>query len=189
MNLEQDLSHWPTLLPKAWLQEPPWRIVGDLSERLEALLILPGPDWILEGMLLRHRSAALHASAVLEGPVILCPGASVAVHACLRGGVFLDEGVRIGPSCEIKSTLVLRNSAIAHLNYVGNSLVGPRSTSRQARCWPIISMSGPTNGSWSWSINASTKPARSSSAPSWAIGAALVRMQSRPRAPGCLGAP
>jgi bifunctional N-acetylglucosamine-1-phosphate-uridyltransferase/glucosamine-1-phosphate-acetyltransferase GlmU-like protein len=50
----------------------------------------------------------------------------VAAHAYLRDGVFLDRGVRVGPSCEIKASFVFRGSVLAHLNYVGNSLIGAR---------------------------------------------------------------
>jgi bifunctional N-acetylglucosamine-1-phosphate-uridyltransferase/glucosamine-1-phosphate-acetyltransferase GlmU-like protein len=44
--------------------------------------------------------------------------------AYLRGGVFLDRGVTIGPACEVKSTIVLDSSRLAHLSFVGDSLVG-----------------------------------------------------------------
>jgi len=48
----------------------------------------------------------------------------VAAHAYLRGGVFLDEDVRVGPSCEVKASFIFRGSALAHLNYAGDSLIG-----------------------------------------------------------------
>jgi len=36
----------------------------------------------------------------------------------------LDCDVRVGPSCEVKASCVFRGSALAHLNYVGDSLIG-----------------------------------------------------------------
>jgi NDP-sugar pyrophosphorylase family protein len=38
--------------------------------------------------------------------------------------VFLDEHVTIGPGCEVKTSIVLANSALAHFNFVGDSIVG-----------------------------------------------------------------
>jgi len=51
-------------------------------------------------------------------------GCFVASTAYLRGGVFLDRGVTIGPACEVKSTIVLDSSRLAHLCFVGDSVVG-----------------------------------------------------------------
>ena len=48
----------------------------------------------------------------------------LAATAYLRGGVFLDRGVTIGPACELKSTIVFDCSSLAHLSFVGDSLVG-----------------------------------------------------------------
>ncbi len=41
-----------------------------------------------------------------------------------REGVFLDTSVKIGPSSEIKSSIICPGTAIAHLNYVGNRIIG-----------------------------------------------------------------
>jgi len=41
--------------------------------------------------------------------------------------VFLDRDVRVGPSCEVKASVVFQGAALAHLNYVGDSLIGARA--------------------------------------------------------------
>ena len=38
--------------------------------------------------------------------------------------MFLDKSVKIGPGSEIKSSIICSGTAIAHLNYVGNSIIG-----------------------------------------------------------------
>lgn len=124
VDMHAYVSQWPQELPAAWMEEPPWQIAGCLEERLLALIVPPGPGWILDGLLLRHSSATMAPSVTAEGPVIVGPQATVSPNVCLRGGVFLGEGVHIGSSCEIKSSLVLAGSAVAHLNYIGNSLLG-----------------------------------------------------------------
>jgi bifunctional N-acetylglucosamine-1-phosphate-uridyltransferase/glucosamine-1-phosphate-acetyltransferase GlmU-like protein len=48
----------------------------------------------------------------------------VAAHAYLRGGVILSENCTIGPGSEIKSSIIGRNSALAHFNFVGDSMIG-----------------------------------------------------------------
>jgi bifunctional N-acetylglucosamine-1-phosphate-uridyltransferase/glucosamine-1-phosphate-acetyltransferase GlmU-like protein len=42
----------------------------------------------------------------------------------LRGGVLLDEGAVVGPSVEVKTSLLLEGARIAHLSFVGDSILG-----------------------------------------------------------------
>ena len=41
-------------------------------------------------------------------------------------GCTSTRGVTIGPGCEIKSSYIGSHTAIAHFNYIGNSLIGAR---------------------------------------------------------------
>ncbi|MBA4055555.1 MAG: LpxA family transferase, partial [Marivirga sp.] len=59
-----------------------------------------------------------------KGTIIISEGCFIGAHAYIRGGVFLGNQSVIGPGCEVKSSLILRNSALAHFNFVGDSLVG-----------------------------------------------------------------
>jgi UDP-N-acetylglucosamine diphosphorylase / glucose-1-phosphate thymidylyltransferase / UDP-N-acetylgalactosamine diphosphorylase / glucosamine-1-phosphate N-acetyltransferase / galactosamine-1-phosphate N-acetyltransferase len=60
----------------------------------------------------------------MKGPIIIGPGCFIGAHAYLRGGVFLDEGVVIGPGCEVKSSFIFKRSALAHFNFAGDSIIG-----------------------------------------------------------------
>ncbi|QEU03579.1 DapH/DapD/GlmU-related protein [Pseudomonas oryzihabitans] len=66
----------------------------------------------------------VEAGAVLKGPVIIGPGTLVAAGAYLRGGVHLGAHCVVGPACELKSSLLLDGSKLAHFNFVGDSLIG-----------------------------------------------------------------
>ena len=61
---------------------------------------------------------------MLKGPIILGANAFVAANAYLRGGVFLDQGCIVGPNCELKTTFMFAGSKVAHLSFVGDSIVG-----------------------------------------------------------------
>jgi len=80
--------------------------------------------YILSGDVAIHTEAIVESPAVIKGPAIVSRGCLVAAGAYLRQGVFLDEDVVIGASCEITRTLVFHRSRIAHLNFIGDSLVG-----------------------------------------------------------------
>lgn len=105
----------------------PWRstqaadsIVRSVVERLSS-----DDQWIRSSdEVVRHATATVSPSAFVDAPAVIGPQSHVAHGAYLRGGVWLDEHVVIGTHCEIKSSFVFARSRIAHLNYVGDSIIG-----------------------------------------------------------------
>ena len=61
---------------------------------------------------------------MVKGPAIVGANSFVASGAYLRGGVFVGEACIVGPGCELKSTFMLRASKVAHLSFVGDSILG-----------------------------------------------------------------
>jgi NDP-sugar pyrophosphorylase family protein len=55
---------------------------------------------------------------------VISGGCFVASTAYIRGGVFLGRGVTVGPGCELKTTIVMSDTTLAHFNFVGDSIVG-----------------------------------------------------------------
>lgn len=100
----------------AWiLTQSSERIVGELGH---------GDDFEIEGALVRHRSAVIEQGAQLKGPCFIGPGCFVSSSALLRGGCWLEANCIVGPACELKSSFVFAGSKLAHLNFVGDSVIG-----------------------------------------------------------------
>jgi NDP-sugar pyrophosphorylase family protein len=113
-----------TLLPGI-PRDAPWLVAGRVSDLVAGLLdVLPPEFERISGEVAVHRSATVASSALLTGPVILSACCQVGHGAVLRGGVWADEDVVIGPHSEIKGTLLFARSAAAHRNYVGDSIIG-----------------------------------------------------------------
>jgi bifunctional N-acetylglucosamine-1-phosphate-uridyltransferase/glucosamine-1-phosphate-acetyltransferase GlmU-like protein len=112
---------WPDLV-----NESPWALTGDISSILRAKIQTLPSDYRIANDVAIHATASVDEHAIIKGPAIVGPGCFVGAHAYLRGGVFLDEYVSIGPGCELKSTLIFSHSAVAHFNFIGDSLVGSR---------------------------------------------------------------
>jgi UDP-N-acetylglucosamine diphosphorylase / glucose-1-phosphate thymidylyltransferase / UDP-N-acetylgalactosamine diphosphorylase / glucosamine-1-phosphate N-acetyltransferase / galactosamine-1-phosphate N-acetyltransferase len=109
----------------AWRHRLPWDLVAQAPQVVRELLAgLPAADYVIDGEVAVHRSAAVEAGAVLKGPLIIGPGCRVAAGACLRGGNWLGEGCIVGPGVELKSSFVLAGSTLAHFNFVGDSVLG-----------------------------------------------------------------
>ncbi len=102
----------------------PWEITQDAERLVWAAMAGLSSDYRMDDGVAVHRSAVVEAGAVLKGPAIVGPGCFIASGAYLRGGVYLAGDCTIGPGSEIKASFVFAGSAIAHFNFVGDSLVG-----------------------------------------------------------------
>jgi bifunctional N-acetylglucosamine-1-phosphate-uridyltransferase/glucosamine-1-phosphate-acetyltransferase GlmU-like protein len=103
---------------------PPWEVAQNTGKiLLEKIANLDG-DYKIFNQVAIHKSVSIDSNAILKGPAIISPKCFVGAHAYLRGGVFLDENVTLGPGCEVKSSFIFSHTSLAHFNFVGDSLVG-----------------------------------------------------------------
>ena len=103
----------------------PWNMISHLPDLLiQEIAHLDPQQFRIEHQIAIHRSATVEAGAILKPPMIIHANCRIGAHAYLRGGVCLGSNVNIGPSCEIKASVIAQQSAIAHLSFVGDSLIG-----------------------------------------------------------------
>jgi bifunctional N-acetylglucosamine-1-phosphate-uridyltransferase/glucosamine-1-phosphate-acetyltransferase GlmU-like protein len=112
---------WPDLVA-----EPPWHLTTNISSILGKRIPKLGSEYRITNDVAIHSTASVDVHAIIKGPAIVGPGCFVGAHAFLRGGVFLDEYVSVGPGCELKTTFIFSHSAVAHFNFIGDSVVGSR---------------------------------------------------------------
>jgi NDP-sugar pyrophosphorylase family protein len=115
------------VINRSWLTDRPWEITARANQIiLEKIKTLSTDDFIVRDEIAVHRTATIEQYSVLKGPMIISQNCFIASHSYLRNGVFLDEGVSIGPGCEVKSSFIFSNSVLAHFNFVGDSILGSR---------------------------------------------------------------
>jgi UDP-N-acetylglucosamine diphosphorylase / glucose-1-phosphate thymidylyltransferase / UDP-N-acetylgalactosamine diphosphorylase / glucosamine-1-phosphate N-acetyltransferase / galactosamine-1-phosphate N-acetyltransferase len=103
----------------------PWVLTASIEARVrEAIATLEASDWQVQGDIAIHRSARVEQGAQLKGPVVVGAACFVSASALLRGGVWLSERCAVGPGCELKSSWLGAGSTLAHLNFVGDSVIG-----------------------------------------------------------------
>lgn len=105
-------------------KEAPWNLTTNISRILIDKIGTLGPDYKIFNDVAIHKTVTIDSYAILKGPAIISPGCFIGAHSCLRGGVFLDEKVSIGPACEVKTSFIFGNSSLGHFNFVGDSLIG-----------------------------------------------------------------
>jgi UDP-N-acetylglucosamine diphosphorylase / glucose-1-phosphate thymidylyltransferase / UDP-N-acetylgalactosamine diphosphorylase / glucosamine-1-phosphate N-acetyltransferase / galactosamine-1-phosphate N-acetyltransferase len=102
----------------------PWEIINTLPDIINHLITQLSNDFIVANGSAIHKTATVEAGAVLKPPVIAGTNCFIGANAYLRGSVFLGVGVKIGPGCEIKSSIILNTTSIAHFNFIGDSIIG-----------------------------------------------------------------
>lgn len=102
----------------------PWEIVADLAGIVGSILETLGADYEIEGDIAVHHTTKVETGAVLKGPLIVGSNCLVAAGSLIRGGCWLDSDCIIGPGAELKTSIMFRNSKLAHFNFVGDSILG-----------------------------------------------------------------
>lgn len=102
----------------------PWEITENLTAILNELILHLDTDFDVKNGIAIHKTAIIEQGVILKAPIIVGENCFVGANAYLRGGVFLDRSVRIGPGCEIKTSIICSGSSIAHFNFVGDSIIG-----------------------------------------------------------------
>lgn len=104
--------------------DAPWDVLSKLGEKLAKVIGALGTDYAVNDGVAIHKSANVHPTAEIQAPAVIGPDCFVGPNAMLRGGVFMGAAATIGFCCEVKSSIVCAKGVIAHLSYVGDSIVG-----------------------------------------------------------------
>ena len=102
----------------------PWLIIQNLEPIIFEKIKLLSDDFEINNGIAIHKTAIVEKNAILKAPLIIEENCFVAANACLRNGVFLSKNVKIGMGVEIKSSIISNNSAVAHFNFIGDSIIG-----------------------------------------------------------------
>ena len=105
-----------------------WEILQNIDKHLENIenrrLGFVHPSAVIEGEVFIAESANIGPHVYIQGPAWIGEGAKVKHGAYLRAGVILAPGAEVGAKTEVKRSLFLNKAKAAHLNYVGDSILG-----------------------------------------------------------------
>lgn len=102
----------------------PWHLTTNAPDIIRQLTITCGADYELRDEVAIHRSAVVEIGALIKGATLIGPGCFVASSALVRGGCWLERDCILGPAVELKSSFMFAGSKIAHLSFVGDSVIG-----------------------------------------------------------------
>ncbi len=94
------------------------KIIMDIGSNLGSSFIKKGDNiWI-------HESAIVSDLSTVIGPCIIDEGAVLRPFSYIRGSVIVGKNAIVGNSSEIKNSILYDSVHVAHLNYVGDSIIG-----------------------------------------------------------------
>ena len=103
----------------------PWEAIHNLNQILiKVIAELPQGEYIVKNGIAIHNSAIIEKNVTIKEIAIIGEKSVIKAGAYLRGGTFIGKNVNIGANSEIKQSMIFDHSRIAHLNYVGNSIIG-----------------------------------------------------------------
>ncbi len=89
------------------------KVLGEVSEK--ATLI---------GKVHVAKNAKIKPGSVIEGPTFIDDEAEVGPNSLIRPYTSLGKKTKIGSCCEVKNSVIMNNTKIAHLSYIGDSVIG-----------------------------------------------------------------
>ncbi|CAB3287727.1 UDP-N-acetylglucosamine pyrophosphorylase / Glucosamine-1-phosphate N-acetyltransferase [Methanocaldococcus lauensis] len=79
---------------------------------------------VIKGNVVIEENAIIKANSVIEGPAIIKKGSIIGPLAYIRPYTVLMENTFVGNSSEVKASIIMKNTKIPHLSYVGDSIIG-----------------------------------------------------------------
>ncbi|MEM0113074.1 MAG: bifunctional sugar-1-phosphate nucleotidylyltransferase/acetyltransferase [Metallosphaera sp.] len=91
-------------------------IHGSVMGDIESNVMIKGEVVIEGGSIVRHGS-------VIEGPVYIGKNSSIGPNAYIRPYTVIGSNSKIGSFVEVKESVIMENTKIPHLSYVGDSVI------------------------------------------------------------------
>jgi bifunctional UDP-N-acetylglucosamine pyrophosphorylase/glucosamine-1-phosphate N-acetyltransferase len=82
------------------------------------------PGAHITGKVRIDEGSRIRSGSYIEGPVYIGPGSDIGPNCHIRPGSSIGANVRIGNACEVKNSIIMDKAHIAHLSYVGDSVIG-----------------------------------------------------------------
>lgn len=103
------------------LSEMPW---PDSLEGYRRLDTAESVQWPWRGHAFVHDTSLVHQGVNFFGPVLIGPDCEIGPNTTVYGPTVVESGTYLGPGAEIRRCLLLAGAEVAHMSYVGHSVLG-----------------------------------------------------------------
>ncbi len=78
----------------------------------------------IKGALVIGKNTVVKSGSYIEGPVIIGEDCRVGPNCYIRPSTTIGNNCHIGAGVEVKNSIIMNNSDVPHLNYIGDSVIG-----------------------------------------------------------------
>ena len=82
---------------------------------------------VIDGTVILDEGAVLLPGVFIEGTAVIGKNCRLGPNCYLRGCTFIGDNCHIGQAVEIKNSIVMHHTAVAHLSYFGDSIICPET--------------------------------------------------------------
>jgi len=120
-SAEINLSDWMDVGRPWELLSANERVLLKLRHKLKGTVesgaIVKEPVWLEE-------NATVKSGSRIEGPVYVGRNSVVGPNARIRPCTSIEDNVHVGANCDVKNSIIMQQTKVPHLSYVGDSIVG-----------------------------------------------------------------
>jgi len=84
-------------------------------------------DCLLRGNIVVKKNCTIGRNVKITGNIFIDEDSTIADDCLIRGNSYIGKSVKLGKSVEIKDSIVLNNSLLGPLSFIGNSIIGSNS--------------------------------------------------------------
>ena len=129
MQIEDGKKVIGHLTNKDWIDVGrPWELIEvneeligqlktEIRGKIEGGAHIHGEVYLDEGSIIR-------AGVYIEGNVYIGKNCDIGPNSYIRGNSYLGDHVHVGNAVEIKNSIIMENTNVSHLSYVGDSVIG-----------------------------------------------------------------
>jgi UDP-N-acetylglucosamine diphosphorylase/glucosamine-1-phosphate N-acetyltransferase len=78
----------------------------------------------MEGTVRVCSGARVRSGTYIEGPTYIGPGSDIGPNCYIRPSTSIGANTRVGNACEVKNSIIMDGTHVAHLSYIGDSVLG-----------------------------------------------------------------
>ncbi|MDD5093316.1 MAG: sugar phosphate nucleotidyltransferase [Dehalococcoidia bacterium] len=79
---------------------------------------------VLKGFVSVGKGSVIRSGSYIVGPVIIGEGCDIGPNCYIRPSTAIGDRCHIGAAVEVKNSIIMNNTKIPHLSYVGDSIIG-----------------------------------------------------------------
>lgn len=93
------------------------KLKTEIKGTVEAGAVIHGEVFLDEGSVIK-------AGVYIEGNVYIGKNCDIGPNSYIRGNTYFGDNVHVGNAVEIKNSIIMENTNVSHLSYVGDSIIG-----------------------------------------------------------------